>query len=156
MPASARWIRYLPGAALGLYLARTMGEALGVPGVWAAILLSAIMAAGGAWLFARRPLSQTWPALLLLAYVVQPEINSARGWAAAVALVAVGLGWATSRPRGETTRRLYIPSVPHWLIGTALFLALLALYATTLAPGVLPADSGELQVVAAAPGCMSG
>ncbi len=34
----ARLGRVLPGAALGLYLARVAGEGLGLPGVWAALL----------------------------------------------------------------------------------------------------------------------
>nr|MBP8950232.1 hypothetical protein [Promineifilum sp.] len=60
--AGARW---LPGAALGVFVARVLGEAVGLPSVGAAVLLSAALGVLGAWLLARRPLARTWPALLL-------------------------------------------------------------------------------------------
>lgn len=148
LPVYMRWTRYLSGAAFGLYVARVAGEALGLPGVWVAIILSAILAAAGAWLFARRPLEQTWPALILLTYVVQPEINGMRGWAAAVTAGAFVFNWLAQRPGGNKPPRLS-DARANRLIGAALFVAALALYATTAAPDVLAADSGELQVVAA-------
>ncbi|MBP6788878.1 MAG: hypothetical protein KA170_14910, partial [Candidatus Promineofilum sp.] len=73
----ARAARFLPGVALGAWGARVLGEAVGLPGVWAAVLLSALLAGVGAWLLGRWPLGQTWPALLLLAYVIQPEVAPA-------------------------------------------------------------------------------
>ena len=35
-----RWARWLPGAALGVFIARVLGEAVGLPGVGAAVALS--------------------------------------------------------------------------------------------------------------------
>lgn len=133
---------------MGLFAARVLGEAIGLPGVWAAGLLGALLAGGGAWLLARRPLGRTWPALVLLAYVAWPEVNpAARLWLPGVAVVALLLHeharGAGGRRRLPDDRRLTLA------ISAALFVAALALYVATLAPGVLAADSGELQTVAA-------
>ena len=145
----ARLGRLLPGAALGRYLARVAGEGLGLPGVWAALLLGAALAAGGAMLLARWPLGRTWPALLLLAYVVWPEVSpTTRLWVAAVAGAALLVAAATRRSDSPDTagrRDRWLT----WAVGLALFVGALAVYGATLAPDVLPADSGELQVVAA-------
>ncbi|WP_374686367.1 protein O-mannosyl-transferase family, partial [Promineifilum sp.] len=144
----SRWLHYLPGMALGLFLARLGGEWVGLPGWWAAALLGLALAAAGAWLLARWPLRRTWPALVLLVYVVYPEVNT--GLAAWLALLAVVTSVARdSYPASSPGPRDKNP-VPRWpLVETALFLAFLALYALNLAPDVLAADSGELQVVAA-------
>ena len=133
---------------MGLFAARVLGEAIGLPGVWAAGLLGALLAGGGAWLLARWPLGRTWPALLLLAYVVWPEVNpAARLWLPGVAVVVLLLHERARGAGGErwslTDRRLTLA------ISAALFVAALALYVATLAPDVLAADSGELQTVAA-------
>jgi hypothetical protein len=145
-----RWTRALPGAALGLWLARVGGEQAGLPGVWAAVLLSGLLAAAGAWLLARWPLGRTWPALLLLAYVIQPEVApSVRTGTLFVALAALALNefdrWSAARHGNDVAR----PRPLTWLISALLFVAFLALYLVTLAPDVLAADSGELQGVAA-------
>lgn len=44
------------------------------------------------------------------------------------------------------------PAAAGWYLSAAVFLGFLALYAATLLPGVLPADSGEFQEVAATAG----
>ena len=145
----ARLARWLPGVALGLFVARVAGEGLGLPGLWAALLLGAALAAAGAALLARRPPGHTWPALLLLAYVVWPEVSPAvRLWVVALAGAALLVDWAARRgdnpDAGGGRDRALTPA-----IGLALFAGALAVYVATLAPDVLPADSGELQVVAA-------
>ena len=144
--AGARW---LPGAALGVFVARVLGEANGLPGVGAAVALSAVLGGLGAWLLARWPLARTWPALLLIGYFVQAEPRYAQyTWPAA--LVAFVLNeWARrAGRRGAILSRFKQPATS--LIVGALLLALaLAGYVATLAPGVLAADSGELQTVAA-------
>ena len=140
------WTRWLPGAALGLFVARSLGEAVGLPGVWAAVLLGGALAAAGAWLLARRPLAQTWPALVLLAYVVQPEVRpDVWRWTLFVTLAAFSLNWWAGRgiARTDISSRQIV-----WLTGGVLFVGFLVLYVNTLAPDVLAADSGELQTVA--------
>lgn len=137
--------RYLPGVILGIFAARLLGERVGVPGLWAAVAFSVALGAAGGWLLARRPLSQTWPALLLLAYVVYPEPDPLVALpVAAVSLVAAWLQWRGARARPMAHDRVAVVWPPV-LAGAAA----LALYVGTLAPDVLAADSGELQVVAA-------
>ena len=139
----------MPGAALGLWLARVVGEMVGLPGVWAAVALGGVPAVVGAWLVARWPIARTWPALLLLAYVVQPEINPAvRSWAFWATLAALGLN-EFARRYGAAQAKRARGRWTVWLISGWLFVAFLILYVVTLAPDVLAADSGELQTVAA-------
>lgn len=114
-----------------------------------AALLGAVLAAGGAWLLARRPPGRTWPALLLLAYVVWPEVDPvARLWLPAVAAGALLLNESERRAEGGANRAGHNRRVTL-AISATLFVAALWLYAATLAPDVLAADSGELQTVAA-------
>lgn len=135
------WVRYAPGVALGLFAARLLGEWVGLPGVWAAAVLGVLLAAAGGWLMARWPPARTWPALLLLAYVIWPEVSPSI-WRPVLAVAAVAGALGEMGRRGPTR-------VPQGLDGLVLFAAALALYVATLAPDVLAADSGELQVVAA-------
>ncbi len=145
-----RQVRFLPGAALGVWGARILGEAIGLPGAWAAVLLSVLLAAGGAWLLARWPLGRTWPALLLLVYVIQPEVvPSVRTGTFFITLVALFLSELGRRPAPRRSDDAARSRPLTWLITLLLFVAFLALYIATLAPDVLAADSGELQVVAA-------
>ena len=146
----ARWARTLPGAALGLFVARVLGEAVGLPGVWAAVLLGGVASIVGGWLLARWPLGRTWPALLLLAYVAQPEVSpSVRGWTFLVTAAALALGEWSRRFRTAGHSNATDQRQTTWVISASLFTAFLVLYIATLAPDVLAADSGELQVVAA-------
>jgi hypothetical protein len=109
------------------------------------------------WLLWRVPLTKTWPVLLLLPYLLYPEPNPA--FAIAVAAMAVltwlQLGWSDKRPMANSSNggceaHATAAGRPS-AIGAGLILATVfaILYWRTLAPGVLPADSGELQVVAA-------
>lgn len=142
-------LNWLPGIVLGVFLARIIGEWIGLPGWWAAVALSAALAAIGGWLLARWPLRQTWPALLLLAYVIYPEpMPIVAASVAAVTTVAwlwVGLGGRAP----ERVLALRHKRVMPWLVAGLIFIAAFAAYTLTLAPDVLPADSGELQVIAA-------
>lgn len=127
----------------GVFVARVLGEETGLPGLWAAVALSALLGAFSAWTLARHPLDESWPAFLLLAYVLYPEPNSGLAVRiAAVCLVTFALQWQSSRewilfPRRDLT---FLPPLLATLVAFGLYVA-------TLAPGVLAADSGELQVV---------
>lgn len=136
-------VRAAPGVVLGAYAARLAGELIGLPGWWAAVGLTLVLAAGGAWLLGRRLLRQTWPALVLLVYVVYPEPDLALGvFVGVIAVVTWSQSFVTRHGLGQG-RWLRVAG----LAGVAL--AALWLYVRTVAPDVLPADSGELQVVAA-------
>lgn len=141
---------YLPGFVAGVFLSRVAGEWFGLPNVWAAAGLALALGGLGAWLIARRPFSKTWPALFLLAYILSPEprLGSA-ALVAAAAVVALLLTWRRSVAPEEppATARECLRSSWPWALAVGGFFFLLYLY--TLAPDVLAADSGELQVVAA-------
>jgi hypothetical protein len=136
---------------LGFFLARVLGEATGLPGVWAAVFLSGILGAIVGRTVSRYPLGETWPAFFLLAYLVSLEVVPSLMVASAVAtLVAFILnGWiASGSPQLtalEPTSRNRTALVIAATIAGLFFL----LYVGTLAPDVLPADSGELQTVGA-------
>lgn len=121
------------------------GEQFGLPGVWAAVALTVMLAALFGWLLARYPLARTWPALLLAAYVVWPEVNTAL--ALSVAAVC-GFTWAFLT-LDWTANATPSVQVRPGLIALGVFAIALAAYGYSLSPDVLPADSGELQVVAA-------
>jgi hypothetical protein len=97
-------------------------------------------AAAFAW-----PAASFWPAALAIPYLVQPLRLPLWGGAALLAAVG-GLAWLCKlkRPLAAAGAR------PRWAwLGDALVFALaLALYVATLAPSVLPGDSGEFQLVA--------
>jgi len=127
----------LPALATGLFAGRLLSEAFH-PGPLGAVLLTGL-ALLFAWLFCRRlPKAFTWPTLPLLLYVIYPEPDP--GMALAAAGLALALGWQAT----AVTLPSVVRALP-WL----LFLLAGALYVATLAPGVLPADNGELQLVSA-------
>lgn len=145
-------IRYAPGLALGLFLSRVLGEWRGLPGPAAAAGLALLLGLLGAWMVARRPWDQTWPALILMAYVAYPQLDSRLAWrVAAVTLVVFLLVVFNDRRAASPVS----PSSPRGGPATVLLpaiglaLAFFALYVLTLAPDVLAADGGELQIVAA-------
>ncbi len=145
-----RLARYVPGGVLGVFLARVVGEQMGLPGLWAAVALSVAAAIAGGWLLSRFSLRQTWPALILLAYVVYPEPS--RLLALQVAVVAI-VAYLVNR-FGDDGRFSTLASPTRserldWLPALLLAFIFFAVYLVTLAPDVLPADSGELQIVAA-------
>ena len=146
----ATLLRFVPGGVLGVFVARVLGEGLGLPGAWAAVALSSVLGAAGAWLLARRLLAQTWPALIPLAYIFYPEPDMAlAGRVAATAVLAVALSrfypirLRAVDPLSSKTNRV------DWLPAASVAVAFFGLYVATLAPDVMAADSGELQVVAA-------
>ncbi len=124
-------------------MARLLGELVGMPSWTVALLLTGALGLGVGWLLAHWPLGQTWPAFILVAYVLFPEPDLALGmFVGAVAMAAAAQTLTDDNP---TTGQNWIRIAS--LIGVAV--AFFWLYVRTLAPDVLPADSGELQVVAA-------
>lgn len=146
------WFNYVPGLATGVFLSRVAGEWFGLPSVWAAVGLAAGFGLLGMWLLARQPIARTWPALTLLAYVAYPEpLLQAAFYVVFVALATFLLNEAVFRGRlADSSERLGVP-VRRLTLVVAVVVAVVffLLYLATLAPDVLAADSGELQVVAA-------
>lgn len=134
------WWGSVAGGVAGLFAARVVLEAIRLP--WAAALILPIGLVGG---LSGLGLARTarerslWPALLLLPYVVWPWRDPRV--AAALALLA-GLTWLVL----STPRSLFHP-VPL-TVDALTFAIALAAYVATTAPGVLPADAGEFQLVA--------
>ncbi|MGH2536151.1 MAG: glycosyltransferase family 117 protein [Candidatus Promineifilaceae bacterium] len=138
--------RPLPGLAAGIYFGRLLAEWLR-PGLLGTLGLTLLAAAAGAWFIRRRSLRQTWPLILLAGYVLYPEMELlAAAGAALWALLTFALWRSATRASGAKGGRY-----PRRLLAAALLTGLLGLgvYLVTLARGVLPADSGEFQLVAA-------
>ncbi|MDX1412643.1 MAG: DUF2723 domain-containing protein [Candidatus Promineifilaceae bacterium] len=135
-----------PGIALGLYLGRVLSE------IWAdytsatpiglAVGITLITVVFGALLTRNVPFVSSWPALFLLIYVFYPQAN----WATAIAVGALSLlVWLLIHDAFSFLNNKLMASIAAVLFGCLFFL----LYLNTLAPDILPADSGEFQVVAA-------
>lgn len=138
--ASLRKSNTAQGMILGLYLSRVAAETSAEGLRWLILLpiaLGGIVAGLGLAAALRRIAPRTWPIFALAAYVIYPQANSlmalAIGGAALVMLIALN-----AHP---------LPRSPWLEIGV--FLAALMLYVGTLAPTILPADSGEFQLVSA-------
>ena len=138
-------IAWIPGLIGGLYAGRLLSEIVR-PGPAGAGLITLLAVVGGVFLLRRATMRQAWPTGALLYYVVYPDPDP---WAAALAAGAAGLlTWqvAVTPKLAEVPlyRRMARRALP-----VAIFAGFLALYTATLARGVLPADGGELQAVAA-------
>ncbi len=134
----------LPALALGLFSGRIASEA------WATVagssLVIAVAFTGLMTLIALlmtqpHPLAETWPLLLMWGYVLYPHPDPLV-WTAIALLTAVCFA-----------QMIPLPTLPErWLVrGGLVCTAVLfgALYFFTLAPGLLPADNGEFQLIAA-------
>ncbi|NLG51226.1 MAG: DUF2723 domain-containing protein, partial [Chloroflexi bacterium] len=154
----ARWSNaiksgWLYGLILGLYLGRVLAESAPMP--WRAVpLLLLALASVAVGLVAaqllrrvaerriaerhmaeRRVTTRLWPLGLLLVYVLWPWAWPALAGALALAVVSLLLLLHVS------------PRAASWWPEVLVLAGALGLYLSTLAPGVLPADSGEFQLV---------
>jgi len=137
-----RLLNLLPPLALALFAGRILSEVLRA-GPLVALLLTLILVVAALLSLRRCAVDRTWPMLILLAYVLYPSsaLHVAL-WVALAALLAQMI-WTFAAGRS------FIALRPAWLVPSGLAVGGLVLYVATLAPGVLPADSGELQLVAA-------
>jgi hypothetical protein len=156
------------GAVTGGYLARVGLEVSGRPWPWPAIVsLGLLFMAGGALLavwparvisgrWAGRGWPAYWPMLLLGLYLVWPQRQLSVAWRV---LILVGASLLIVNVRGRRQRPIpmtagALPARRRWLCwekaaDLATFAIALSFYVLTTAPGLLPADSGEFQIVAA-------
>ncbi len=150
-PPIDRVIRYVPGLVLGAFLSRVIGEWFGLPNLGAAAGLTLLLGISGAWMLARRPLDQSWPALILMAYVAYPQLDLQVAWRVMAVTLVTFLLVAFNHRRSATRTQSSVRA--GWnatlLPAVGLALAFFLLYVLTLAPDVLAADGGELQIVAA-------
>ncbi len=132
--------------ALGLFAGRVLSEQWSLyygASLFAAILLTASLSLLALFSLCHHPLRQTWPLLLLLGYVLYPHPSPV---AAAVVLLVVTAVLAQLLPFPQQI----LP--PARLLKLGLFSSIILfglLYLFTLAPGLLPADNGEFQLVGA-------
>ena len=132
----------------GIFAGRIIGEWLGLPGWGTAAVISLAIGVLGGWLSSRRSIRVTWPAFILILYIIYPEPDPNLALKVfLVVAVAFGFNWRSHRSLLLTTLKLH-PLIPAVVMGLLFFI----IYVRTLAPDVLAADSGELQVVAAQPG----
>lgn len=134
------------GAALGLYLGRLFSE------FWAAITgsttfllaigLTLITVFSGVYLMRKVQFTRSWPALLLLVYVLNPEANLIT--ALIVGIFSLMVWWQVENLLSLNTSNQKLAVIILIFFSLLFFL----LYFYTLAPDILPADSGEFQVVA--------
>lgn len=130
----------LPAVFLGLFAGRLLGERWAIingSSIWLAVFSTFILCILAVAALHRRPLHQTWPLLLLIGYVLYPDPNPV---AAAAAVLLVTAVYAQIFPLPNRILKFC-------LLGSSLLFA--TLYILTLAPGLLPADSGEFQLVGA-------
>ncbi len=143
-PSLERWLWLGPALALGLYVGRLLSEWLR-PGPFGAALLTLATVALSAVALRHKALSSTWPLLLLMVYVLYPEPDP--GIAAGAGLAAL-LALLLSADATGISKRLTGPAADAIIAGS-LSIGFFLLYVNTVAPGLLPADAGELQLVAA-------
>ena len=137
-------IPIVPPLSLGLFAGRVLSEQWAIH--YHASLLTAILLTVGLCLLAlfslrHHPLRQTWPLLLFLSYILYPHPDP-KAVVAAVLLVTAVLAQIVPWPD-----HILPPSrtLKLGLFGSSLLFGLL--YIFTLAPGLLPADNGEFQLV---------
>jgi len=128
----------LPGIIVGLYASRLVAESF--PGAWrfralALLALGCVALGLGLLVLLRRSLPHTWPLATLAVYVFWPQVAPTLAWGLLLVVVCTMLAVNAH------------PHLPGPWLEIAVSLAGLLLYMRTLAPTVLPADSGEFQLV---------
>jgi len=136
-----RWDFILLGLGLGLYVSRVIAEATTTVWPWLAslalIIGCSIIGVGLAALGHRYGLTLT-PLATLYAYVLYPRIEPILAWSVAFVAVTAQAIAVIANVKGKR-------SLP---VDTIVFALGLGLYVYTLAPTVLPSNSGEFQFVA--------
>ena len=145
MQRASVWLRGIPGAVIGLFLARVVLEATQRPWPGVVVVTVGLLAAMAGFVLARRlsPLivNCSFSHCSLFIYLLWPRRDPivAAGMATFAALT-----WLLSRERTPLLSRWAEP-----LADGATFAIALVAYVVTAAPDVLPADAGEFQWVAA-------
>ena len=125
---------FLPSLLVGLGLGRLVCELFLTPAPWL-VAMTAVVVSGLVWYLIARSLKTVWPLVLLLVYIFWPAYAPQVG-VAVVGGTALAL-WLT----------ISQDEISDWLLGILVFCGSMLLYLLTLSPGLLPADSGEFQLV---------
>lgn len=144
-----RWAGLIPAVFLALFLGRLISERFR-PGAAGAAAVSLVIVVVVVILLRRQPVQLTWPLALTVLYVAAPE-PAPRTIVLVSFLTAVTfLLNLARRPFFDWHGRF---QGKEWQVQAAVLLLLavgsLVLFVSTLATDVLPADNGELQLVAA-------
>lgn len=130
-----RGVSTVIGLGLGLFMSRVVMEGLALDWSWPLFLVLTLpLAAAGIYL-ARGRAARLLPLALLYAYLLYPHINLRL--ASNIAFIALVATFFTRLK----SRRAFI-------YDTVVFIVAMVIYLYTLAPTILPADSGEFQFVA--------
>ncbi|KPK05722.1 MAG: hypothetical protein AMJ56_15480, partial [Anaerolineae bacterium SG8_19] len=138
------WTWILPAMISALFTGRLLNEWLRW-GVSGAILITLAAFLLAFLLMRRRPIQQTWPACLLVIYVIYPEPDPRVALAVALLAIAALILSLTSNGTEQFISSRLMHIIPILLIAASFSI----LYFFTLTPDILPADSGEFQLVAA-------
>lgn len=146
--AARKWPIIITGLFAGRIASEIWSTAFVPAEVWqtvaVAVILGAAALAGSNALLRTRVTGRLWPLLFLLLYLADPSSDySAAIISGALAMTAWVIQRLVNTELSPThTRGAFLSAV----VMGGFFLAV---YAATAAPGVLPADSGEMQLVAA-------
>ncbi len=138
------WTWILPAMISALFTGRLLNEWLRW-GVSGAILITLAAFLLAFLLMRRRPIQQTWPAGFLVIYVIYPEPDPRVALAVALLAIAALILSLTSNGAEQFISSRLMHIIAILLIAASFSI----LYFFTLAPDILPADSGEFQLVAA-------
>jgi hypothetical protein len=141
---ASRWGWLGPLIAFGLYIGRVLSEIV-QPGLFGAVIMTAGATGLSVLILRRQTLDKTWPLLFLLLYVVYPEADTSAALTVAALTLTIAALNCSRRWKRASSWRGRLPMIAAVLVGIGFFV----LYLATLAPGLLPADSGEFQLVGA-------
>lgn len=131
-----------PLLAIGLFIGRILSELQVHQGWVLPVIITAVCTLLIGWFFIKWHIKPGWPAILLLFYVFYPEPTPQIASQTALFVLLLLLSMSSVYK---------VLGTGYWVLGIgycSLFAFFLLLYLFTLSPGVLPADNGELQVVA--------
>lgn len=132
---------------LGLFVGRVFSE-LARPAVLGIIAITALPLLTALGLSRHIPSRYTWVTLPLALYVFHPELNPTLAWSTVLVTIVAFLAQLATEEQSPLARLLELLQKQVLLLTLIVMGLYLLLYISTTAPGLLPADSGELQLVA--------